>query len=1057
MFKWWISVVEVVIRHCGYYKLSYNLRVSCIKKERDIALCQVEIRSYCHSFHNIMTGKSWKVIALTCGPTAGCDALQRELKARQSKGLIDKDTLTLVIDDPVKGIGSGGATLNALLVIAENLAAQAGYTVVNSDVLDDAHILILHVGGHYMFNGTGRAFVNIPRSTSDITSSSADDVISFDYGLMTTLDHLILLMTNQVSVCVYVCLCVCLSVCRIVAAGAPPGVWICSTDMILSIPQSFKIDWSAYKETTDVLALSIRGDIVGAQRHGVYVTDDEGYVKDILYRRDTEKLHQFSHPDGTVNVVVGVVYFNKKVVEKLLSFTNVSPLNNCTYVGIDSGAKPLRVSLFFDLIYAMCGKVAAYSAVTVQMPAELYQVKWRLLTSVLSDLRVKTASVEGGQFHYIFNDLPSFQSALGSMTGKEPSENVVKVNSVISADVQLPQSAYISNCLLTCHVRLSTGVTLSGVDTSIYQPGQVLALTSNMVYQHLRVSLNEQTDIVLVPVIFGGSDSFTETFESGTFCNDSWEKFFAKVDCTANNIWSPSCKPEDRTLGNARLYPVMSLGCSGYVYADTLMWMQPGETLRPSLLSRWKSSWRLSLVELMQIVDYEEEFSWRRRLYADLAQAKVKDVIESHGECSLIPLYKSISCEQTEHCVSLLETLDTVAMESDSPGIAGRALANIADVLGCMAGLEGGLRSGPSANAVWKQAYDLLERGDVKEGVAQLAAIRTRWLTGGYYLIRAARHYEGAAQILIRRAVASANQFIVLEPKGELPAIGRWIIGESPARADIAGGWSDTPPISYEHGGAVTNCALLVDGKKPIGCKVRRIEQPHLVIVMNSGSDSTKIVISDVDQLRDYYQPQSPGALLKTAFICSKIVNLDCELNLEQQLVKSFGGGFELHTWSNLPHGSGLGTSSILAGVVMGVLWTASATNFTVSSLIHCVLHVEQMMTTGGGWQDQVGGLVPGVKIGFSKAELPLYVDYRPVELPKDFIRQFDERLLLIYTGKTRLARNLLQNVVRNWYARDPHIVQTTNNLVRIAYECEQAFKNCDLLTVGKLGQSTGS
>jgi len=86
---------------------------------------------------------------------------------------------------------------------------------------------------------------------------------------------------------------------------------------------------------------------------------------------------------------------------------------------------------------------------------------------------------------------------------------VVKVNSVISADVQLPQSAYISNCLLTCHVRLSTSVTLSGVDTSIYQPGQVLALTSNMVYQHLRVSLNEQTDIVLVPVIFGGSDSFT--------------------------------------------------------------------------------------------------------------------------------------------------------------------------------------------------------------------------------------------------------------------------------------------------------------------------------------------------------------------------------------------------------------------------------------------------------------------------------------------------------------------------------------------------------------------
>ena len=46
----------------------------------------------------------------------------------------------------------------------------------------------------------------------------------------------------------------------------------------------------------------------------------------------------------------------------------------------------------------------------------------------------------------------------------------------------------------------------------------------------------------------------------------------------------------------------------------------------------------------------------------------------------------------------------------------------------------------------------------------------------------------------------------------------RWIIGKRPARADIAGGWSDTPPISYEHGGAVTNAAILVDGKVRKNC-----------------------------------------------------------------------------------------------------------------------------------------------------------------------------------------------------------------------------------------------
>ena len=40
-----------------------------------------------------------------------------------------------------------------------------------------------------------------------------------------------------------------------------------------------------------------------------------------------------------------------------------------------------------------------------------------------------------------------------------------------------------------------------------------------------------------------------------------------------------------------------------------------------------------------------------------------------------------------------------------------------------------------------------------------------------------------------------------------------WVIAQCPARIDISGGWSDTPPITYEHGGAVTNAAILLDGQ----------------------------------------------------------------------------------------------------------------------------------------------------------------------------------------------------------------------------------------------------
>lgn len=53
--------------------------------------------------------------------------------------------------------------------------------------------------------------------------------------------------------------------------------------------------------------------------------------------------------------------------------------------------------------------------------------------------------------------------------------------------------------------------------------------------------------------------------------------------------------------------------------------------------------------------------------------------------------------------------------------------------------------------------------------------------------------------------------------------------------------------------------------------------------------------------------PSSAGALLKAAFICAGIVHIHSELPLHQQLLQTFGGGFELHTWSELPHGSGLG------------------------------------------------------------------------------------------------------------------------------------------------------
>ena len=52
-----------------------------------------------------------------------------ELTIRQARGEIDKDVILLTVEDPKAQVGSGGATLNALLVVVEHISAKQGYTV----------------------------------------------------------------------------------------------------------------------------------------------------------------------------------------------------------------------------------------------------------------------------------------------------------------------------------------------------------------------------------------------------------------------------------------------------------------------------------------------------------------------------------------------------------------------------------------------------------------------------------------------------------------------------------------------------------------------------------------------------------------------------------------------------------------------------------------------------------------------------------------------------------------------------------------------------------------
>ena len=74
--------------------------------------------------------------------------------------------------------------------------------------------------------------------------------------------------------------------------------------------------------------------------------------------------------------------------------------------------------------------------------------------------------------------------------------------------------------------------------------------------------------------------------------------------------------------------------------------------------------------------------------------------------------------------------------------------------------------------------------------------------------------------------------------------------------------------------------------------------------------------------------------------------------NLDEILIR-LGGGFEMHSEvTNVPKGSGLGTSSILSSTCVKAIFEFLGIEHTEAVLYSHVLAMEQIMSTGGGWQD---------------------------------------------------------------------------------------------------------
>jgi len=243
------------------------------------------------------------------------------------------------------------------------------------------------------------------------------------------------------------------------------------------------------------------------------------------------------------------------------------------------------------------------------------------------------------------------------------------------------------------------------------------------------------------------------------------------------------------------------------------------------------------------------------------------------------------------------------------------------------------------------------------------------------------------------------------------------IWARSPVRLDIAGGWSDTPPYCLEYGGAVLNVAVDLNGQPPIQVFAKLSPEPQ--IVLRSIDLGIEKRLTAYGEIAEFDQPQADFSLAKAALALAGFLPrfhaTGQYTSLREQLL-DFGGGIELTFLSAAPKGSGLGTSSILSATTLGALNELCGLGWDRQTLFQRSLALEQLLTTGGGWQDQAGGLYRGLKIIETAAGMmqkPV-IRWLPEHLFEEGIR--NGTILLYYTGITRMAKNILQEIVRGMF-----------------------------------------
>jgi len=201
----------------------------------------------------------------------------------------------------------------------------------------------------------------------------------------------------------------------------------------------------------------------------------------------------------------------------------------------------------------------------------------------------------------------------------------------------------------------------------------------------------------------------------------------------------------------------------------------------------------------------------------------------------------------------------------------------------------------------------------------------------------------------------------------------------------------------------------------------------YYIRITSTDAGQTREIRTMAD-LAERGDPTRWSSLAESALVLTGLAPSDPNASLAKWLEK-VGGGISLTMFSAVPKGSGLGTSSILGAATIQCLDRVLGRERAPHELFAATSALEQMLSTRGGWQDQVGGVHGGFKIARTVAGDAQQPAVEPIVVPAPLLSELRERSLLYFTGERRMAKNILENVVWNWLVRETSAVKAVDRL----------------------------